>query len=111
VPRLNPTDTKNPIHKDFPSNNDGRFEIVTKKGFHLSVSQGDITDGPVDVIVNSSDEYLGFLTGLPAALVSRGGRGIRDDAQAESRRKRKKPGDIIMTGPGRLYIALRLSTY
>lgn len=100
----NPNNTRSPILKDFLGDKDEPFAIETKKGFRLTVYQGDITLEQVNVIVNTTDDSLGFFAGLSGALANRGGDIIKKEAldKSSSMRRKIKPGHIILTGPGKL---------
>ncbi|KAK3747033.1 hypothetical protein QZH41_017806 [Actinostola sp. cb2023] len=98
--------TSSDADKKFPASesDERREEYLTKKGFKLSVSQGDITEEQVDIIVNCNDDYLtGFSKGLPKAIVDKGGREIQLEAVAHSKKRILKAGEIIMTKAGNLY--------
>ncbi|XP_031552643.1 uncharacterized protein LOC116289852 [Actinia tenebrosa] len=96
----NPDDMRSPIHEDVPVDKEQPFVIETKKGFRLTVYQGDITKEQVDIIVNSTDKHLSFNIGLPAAIVKHGGYNIQEEAK--SKKRSLKPGEFVITKPGKL---------
>ncbi len=65
----------------------------------LILEEGDLTEAPVDAIVNAANEHLAHGGGVAGAIVRAGGRSI----QAESTAKAPiKSGEAVITGGGRL---------
>lgn len=72
-------------------------------GHILRVVAGDLTQEPVDAIVNAANEWLAHGGGVAGAIVRRGGLEIQweSDAWVEAHGK-VATGDVAVTGAGRL---------
>jgi len=74
-----------------------------KGGRIIRVVQGDITEEPVDAIVNAANEYLAHGGGVAGAIVRRGGREIQEESDKWVREHGPVPtGGAAITGAGRL---------
>jgi O-acetyl-ADP-ribose deacetylase (regulator of RNase III) len=49
---------------------------------HLEIAQGDLTQAPVDAIVNAANEHLAHGAGIAAAIVKKGGPSIQQESNA-----------------------------
>jgi len=103
------TESASPQDANFSANmqnNDDKWKEVflIKKGFQLTVQLSDITEEQVDVIVCCNDEHLtwSYTSGLAKAIIDKGGPMIYHEALAETKKKKIKAGDIVVTSAERL---------
>ena len=81
----------------------GSVEHVSKTGIKISVFQGDITEKPVDAIVNASNTALTMNDGLGRAILRAGGASIQEEADVFIRKHGSvKIGQAIWTKAGKL---------
>jgi O-acetyl-ADP-ribose deacetylase (regulator of RNase III) len=79
------------------------FEWQTAAGRRLCIVQGDITEEPVDAIVNAANERLAHGGGVAGAIARRGGPEIQQESDAWVREHGRVPtGSAAITGAGRL---------
>ncbi|XP_063081155.1 protein mono-ADP-ribosyltransferase PARP14 isoform X2 [Cavia porcellus] len=72
-------------------------------GVTLTAQQGDLTQFPVDVVVNAANEDLKHLGGLAGALSKAAGRELQEDCEkAVKRASRLLPSDAILSRAGKL---------
>jgi O-acetyl-ADP-ribose deacetylase (regulator of RNase III) len=79
------------------------FEYCTPAGHLIRIVQGDLTEEPVDAIVNAANEYLVHGGGVAGAIVRKGG----PEIQAESDRWVREHGPV-RTGTAAITTAGRL---
>jgi O-acetyl-ADP-ribose deacetylase (regulator of RNase III) len=69
----------------------------------LKLSQGDITELAVDVVVNAANRYLAHSGGVALAIVRKGGPAIQSESTALiAKRGPLSTGDTVITGGGKL---------
>ena len=80
------------------------MEHVSKNGFKISVFQGDITEQPVDAIVNAANTALDLMRGgLGGEILRKGGSSVQTDANSIIRQRGSvKVGNAVWTKAGRL---------
>ena len=79
------------------------FEYRTAGGTLIRVVQGDLTQEPVDAIVNAANEGLAHGGGVAGAIVRAGGREIQRESDAWVRQHGRVPtGRAAITSAGRL---------
>ena len=70
---------------------------TTKEGKIITLVKGDITEIPVDVIVNASNADLKHIGGVALAIANKGGSVIQEESDRQTRREGKlSDGDAIM---------------
>ena len=74
-------------------------EVTLPSGHHLALRLGDITEEPVDAIVNAANSGLVHGGGVAGAIVRKGGYEIQDESD---RVGRVKTGNAALTGAGKL---------
>ena len=80
------------------SGNDKLGMGTTKEGKIITLVKGDITEIPVDVIVNASNADLRHIGGVALAIANKGGPIIQEESNRYTRREGKlSDGDAIMT--------------
>ncbi|XP_060117403.1 protein mono-ADP-ribosyltransferase PARP14 [Heteronotia binoei] len=80
-----------------------RSEIKLKDGVVITVSKGDLTHYPVDVVVNASNEDLKHIGGLAEALLKAAGDDLQRECDEHVKKfGRLKPGYAVITDAGRL---------
>lgn len=79
------------------------FEYRTSNGQLIRIVQGDLTEEPVDAIVNAANEYLAHGGGVAGAIARKGG----PEIQAESDRWVREHGPV-RTGTAAITTAGRL---
>jgi len=79
------------------------YEGRLSEGVLLRVVQGDLTQEPVDAIVNAANEHLAHGGGVAGAIVRRGGFTIQQESDAWVRRHGPvRTGTAAITGAGAL---------
>lgn len=79
------------------------FEHTTSAGHTIRVVQGDLTEEPVDAIVNAANEYLAHGGGVAGAIVRKGGYDIQRESHAwVARHGPVHTGTAAITGAGNL---------
>lgn len=78
-------------------------QLLLKSGQTLALHHGDLTEVPVDAIVNAANSWLSHGGGLAAAIVRKGGREIQAESDEWVRTNGKARHDkAALTGAGRL---------
>lgn len=85
-------------------NSNEKCKATTEEGKLITLAIGDITEYPVDVIVNAANVMLDHTTGIAAAIVRKGGRVIQEDSKRHIQNEGKLcDGDaVLMTEVGNL---------
>jgi O-acetyl-ADP-ribose deacetylase (regulator of RNase III) len=79
------------------------FQGTTESGTTVRAVQGDLTQEPVDAIVNAANENLAHGGGVAGAIVRAGGREIQQESDAWVAQHGPVPtGGAAITGAGRL---------
>jgi O-acetyl-ADP-ribose deacetylase (regulator of RNase III) len=79
------------------------FETLLDTGQTVRVIQGDLTEEPVDAIVNAANEHLRHGGGVAGAISRRGGPSIQQESDAWVQAHGVVPtGSAAITGAGRL---------
>lgn len=79
------------------------YEHTTPAGQKIRVVQNDLTDEPVDAIVNAANEHLAHGGGVAGAIVRRGGREIQEQSKEwVATHGLVRTGTAAITGAGRL---------
>ncbi len=79
------------------------YTYTRPDGRRLVVVHGDITEEPVDAIVNAANEHLAHGGGVAGAIVRRGGREIQEESRRWVQEHGPVPtGGAAITGAGRL---------
>ena len=82
---------------------DIRATHTLPSGHTLRVVHGDLTQEPVDAIVNAANEWLAHGGGVAGAIVRRGGLEVQWESDAWVEANGKLPvGGVAVTGAGRL---------
>ena len=69
----------------------------------MSVRKGDITNEPVDVIVNASDRFLNHAGGVAKVIVNKGGKIIENESREIIRKRGSlRDGEVVATEAGNL---------
>ncbi|XP_076460377.1 protein mono-ADP-ribosyltransferase PARP14-like [Babylonia areolata] len=78
--------------------------VQLPSGVTIAAVKGDITQLPVDVIVNAANNQLEHLGGLARDIVRKGGKIIQEESNraVKARGNQLQEGDIVMTGAGSL---------
>jgi len=80
-----------------------RFEATTPGGKTIRIVQGDLTQEPVDAIVNPANEHLAHGGGAAGAIAKAGGPAIQQESDDWIRRHGPLPaGGVALTGAGDL---------
>jgi len=78
-------------------NSNEKCKATTEEGKLITLAIGDITEYPVDVIVNAANVNLDHADGVAAAIVRKGGRIIQEDSKRHIQNEGKLcDGDAIM---------------
>ena len=89
------------------------LQQVLTNGVRLSVYQEDITNSPVDVIVNAANEGLNHNGGVAKAIQDKGGRQIYDESLTIMFSRSWRPlavGDVVITHAGQLQCSAVIHT-
>jgi O-acetyl-ADP-ribose deacetylase (regulator of RNase III) len=79
------------------------YERRTAAGQTVRVQRGDLTNQPVEAIVNAANEHLAHGGGLAGAIVRRGGQEIQRESSRWVREHGRVPtGSAAITGAGKL---------
>ena len=79
------------------------FQHQTVAGQTVRVIRGDLTQEPVEAIVNAANEQLAHGGGVAGAIVRRGGKGIQEESSHWVRQHGPVPtGGAAITGAGQL---------
>ncbi|XP_070211879.1 protein mono-ADP-ribosyltransferase PARP14-like isoform X1 [Littorina saxatilis] len=78
--------------------------VQLPSGVSVSVMQGDITQMPVDAIVNAANARMDHVGGLARDIVDKGGDTIQAECykNLKTRANQLKEGDVLVSGSGRL---------
>ncbi|XP_051643668.1 protein mono-ADP-ribosyltransferase PARP14 [Manacus candei] len=79
------------------------YETRLPHGIVVAVYKGDLSDYPVDVVVNASNEDLQLLGGISGALLRAAGPALQEECDERVRMiGRFQPGSAVLTGAGKL---------
>lgn len=78
--------------------------IQLPNGVTIAACQGDLTQMPVDVIVNAANNRMDHIGGLARDIVEKGGKTIQDESYKALKTKGRPlvEGDVLITGSGNL---------
>ncbi|KAL8607983.1 hypothetical protein ACOMHN_005538 [Nucella lapillus] len=91
-----------------PLQNTGNMQTIASVelpgGVTIAAVQGDLTQVPVDVIVNAANDKMDHIGGLARDIVDKGGQTIQEESYRALKQKGGplKEGDVLLTGGGRL---------